>query len=270
MSVLKAVVFDWAGTLVDFGSCAPAAAFVKVFQEFGITITNAEARGPMGMAKFDHIMALGQLHQVQSQWQAIHGGVFDERAACEIYQKFVPMNAEIVGEYSGMIPGAVSAIDSLRSRGLRIGSTTGYVRDIMAHVLPRSAAQGFTPDSVVCADDLWTGRPTAVMMWKSFLDLQVSDPNTVIKVDDTVVGIQEGLNAGTWTVGISLSGNGVGMSLADIAKADASLVADLNAKSRQDLLDGGAHWVIDTVADLPALLPQIERAATFAVAKNMN
>ena len=32
------------------------------------------------------------------------------------------------------------------------------------------------------------------------------------KVDDTVVGIDEGLNAGCWTVGLAISGNEVGLS----------------------------------------------------------
>ena len=59
--MLKAAVFDWAGTVIDHGSLAPMGVFVKTFAGFGVAITIAEARGPMGMAKRDHIK-IGRAH----------------------------------------------------------------------------------------------------------------------------------------------------------------------------------------------------------------
>ena len=50
-SRVDAVIFDWAGTVVDFGSRAPAGAFVEVFRRHGVAISIAEARGPMGSEK---------------------------------------------------------------------------------------------------------------------------------------------------------------------------------------------------------------------------
>ncbi len=55
---VKAVVLDWAGTVVDHGSRAPMGAFVRAFAEMGVAISIADARGPMGMAKADHIRAV--------------------------------------------------------------------------------------------------------------------------------------------------------------------------------------------------------------------
>lgn len=52
---LAAVIFDWAGTIVDFGSRAPMGAFVRAFRHFDAEISIAEARGPMGLPKRDHI-----------------------------------------------------------------------------------------------------------------------------------------------------------------------------------------------------------------------
>ena len=48
MSKFKAVVFDWAGTMIDFGSFAPMGVFVKAFETFGIRASIEQARGPMG------------------------------------------------------------------------------------------------------------------------------------------------------------------------------------------------------------------------------
>src|ERR1700693_6390833 len=64
MERVKAVIFDWAGTVIDYGSLAPMGAFVETFAEFGVEIGIDEARGPMGMAKRPHIAALTELPRV--------------------------------------------------------------------------------------------------------------------------------------------------------------------------------------------------------------
>lgn len=255
---LQAAIFDWAGTMVDFGSRAPAGAFVDVFADAGITITVADARGPMGLPKLDHIRALGRLPTVQAQWQSLHGAPFDDAAAQAIYAAYVPRNAGVVADFAELVPGAADLVRTLRDRGIRIGSTTGYSRDIMERLLPKAADQGYVPDTLVCAGDLAAGRPTPLMMYKCFVDLGLWQPHRVVKVDDTTPGIEEGNAAGCWTVGVSLSGNAVGLSPDALAAADPDAVARLNDRARQTLIDGGAHHVIDTVADLPAVIDRIE------------
>jgi phosphonoacetaldehyde hydrolase len=258
MSELKAAIFDWAGTMIDFGSRAPMGAFVEVFGEFGITLSIADARGPMGLPKLEHIKALGRLPHVTEQWRARRGTAFDEAAAEEIYKVFVPRNAAIVADYAGLIPGAAQTVAALRERGLKIGSTTGYTRGIMERVLPVAAAQGYAPDNLVCAGDLAAGRPTPLMMYKCFVDLGLWQPWRVVKVDDTEPGIAEGLAAGTWVVAVSLSGNAVGLSEAELAALPAAERRQLNAAARKQLTADGAHMVIDSVADLLPALAAIE------------
>lgn len=258
MSELKAAIFDWAGTMIDFGSRAPMGAFVEVFGEFGITISIADARGPMGLPKLEHIKALGRLPHVAEQWRARRGTAFDEAAAEEIYKVFVPRNAGIVTDYAGLIPGAAETVAALRDRGLRIGSTTGYTRGIMERVLPVAAAQGYAPDNLVCAGDLAAGRPTPLMMYKCFVDLGLWQPWRVVKVDDTEPGIAEGLAAGTWVVAVSLSGNAVGLSEAELAALPEAERRQLNAAARKQLTADGAHMVIDSVADLLPAVAAIE------------
>ena len=62
---LKAIVFDWAGTMIDHGSRAPAIVFQEIFRQRGIEITIDQAREPMGMAKREHILAITQMPDIQ-------------------------------------------------------------------------------------------------------------------------------------------------------------------------------------------------------------
>lgn len=258
-SKLTAVVFDWAGTILDFGSCAPMGAFVRLFEQYGITISIDEARGPMGMAKWDHIKALGNLTSVQQQWQARYGRPFSDADVDELYEVFTPMNAAVVADFADFIPGAVETVNTLRTQGLKIGSTTGYNRPIMDIVTPIAAKGGYVPDNLVCAGDLAAGRPTPLMMYRCFADLGVWPPHTVVKVDDTGVGIEEGLHAGTWTVGLSVSGNAMGLTLEQWNALSPEKQASRREVASQKLRDAGAHYVVDTVADLLPVIADIQR-----------
>ncbi len=254
---LTAVVFDWAGTILDFGSCAPMGAFVRLFEKFGIELTIAEARGPMGMAKWDHINALGALPRIAAQWEKVHGKPFSTADVDHLYEVFTPMNAAVVADFAAFIPGAVETVNTLRARGLKIGSTTGYNRPIMDIVLPIAEKGGYVPDNLVCAGDLVAGRPSPLMMYRTFADLGVWPPHTVVKVDDTGVGIEEGLHAGTWTVGLAISGNAVGLTLAEWQALDATAQQALRDTATAQLKAAGAHYVIDSVADLLPVLDDI-------------
>lgn len=256
---LTAVVFDWAGTILDFGSCAPMGAFVQLFEKYDIALTIDEARGPMGMAKWDHIQALGRLDSVQNQWQARYGRPFTDADVDALYEVFTPMNAAVVADFTDFIPGAVETVQALRGQGLKIGSTTGYNRPIMDIVTPIATAGGYTPDNLVCAGDLVAGRPTPLMMYRCFADLGVWPPSTVVKVDDTGVGIEEGVNAGTWTVGLAISGNAVGLNLADWQALSQPEQERLRALATAQLRAAGAHYVVDTVAELLPVIADIER-----------
>ncbi|MFM2354634.1 MAG: hypothetical protein RLZZ528_370 [Pseudomonadota bacterium] len=252
---LRAVVFDWAGTLIDHGSLAPMGAFVRTFAGFGIALTVDEARGPMGRAKRDHVAALLALPRVAAQWQARYGVAPDEAAIDRVYAAFVPANVAAVRDHSRMIDGAVEVVAALRARRLKIGTTTGYVREIMAEVLPEAAAQGFVPDSLVCAGDLAEGRPAPLMMYRTFAELGVWPAWRAVKVDDTPVGIAEGLNAGCWTVGVALTGNAFGLTVDATAALPPVEFAERAERARAELRQAGAHVVIDGVADL---LPVID------------
>lgn len=251
---LKAVVFDWAGTVVDHGSLAPMGVFVETFAEFGVSITVEEARIPMGMAKRPHIAALIALPRVAKAWRAARGSAPTEADIDALYDVFVPKNRAIAAKFADLIPGTAETVRRLRGLGLKIGSTTGYTRDIMAEIMPVAAAQGFEPDSLVCTGDTAEGRPTPLMMYKTFLDLGVHPAASVVKVDDTEVGIAEGLNAGCWTVGVAVTGNVFGLSLGETQALSSTEYSARRQRAAARLSSAGAHVVIDSVADLlPAI-----------------
>lgn len=257
---LQAVVFDWAGTMIDHGSQAPMGVFVKAFKQFGVEITADEARGPMGMAKRDHIKTLLKQPRIAAAWKATRGHAPGEADIDAVYELFIPMNVAAVTDYATLIEGVPELVKRLRQRGLKIGSTTGYIREIMAPLLPLAAKQGYTPDNLVCAGDLAEGRPTPLMMYRTFLDLGVWPAAAVVKVDDTEVGIEEGLNAGCWTVGVAMTGNVFGLNPAETRALDSATCHRMRAAAYARLTRAGAHYIIDSVAELDPVLDEIDGA----------
>jgi phosphonoacetaldehyde hydrolase len=258
MQHIKAVVFDWAGTVVDHGSMAPMGAFVETFAEFGVPLTIDEARGPMGMAKRPHVAAIMALPRIDRLWRERHGRAATERDIDAVYEAFVPKNKAVAAGYATLIDGAAEAAQALRAHGVKIGSTTGYTRDIMAEILPVAASQGFSPDCLVCTGDTPDGRPTPFMLYKSMLDLGVWPAWRVVKIDDTEVGVAEGLNGGAWTVGVAVSGNLFGLSAQETRALSPEDFGARRASAADRLTAAGAHYVIDTVADLLPALVRIE------------
>ncbi|MEL6748403.1 MAG: phosphonoacetaldehyde hydrolase [Pseudomonadota bacterium] len=254
MAQYQAVIFDWAGTLIDFGSRAPAMAFIETFAAAGVEPSVAEARAPMGAPKRDHIAAMCAMPRIADAWATTHGQPPGEADIDRLYADYIPRNIAAAAAHATLIPGVLGAIDTLRAAGMKIGTTTGYTREIMAAVLPRVAEQGFEPDLVICSDELVVGRPSPLGVYKSCVELGVYPAGATVKVDDTAPGIAEGTSAGAYTVGISASGNGVGLSAAELnALGDNERTARVG-KAADALRLAGADTVIESVADLPAVL----------------
>lgn len=258
MGHLKAVVFDWAGTVIDFGSFAPMGVFVEAFARFGVDVTIPEAREPMGRPKWDHIEAMLAQPRINAAWIAKHGRAPGHDDIKVVYDVFVPMNEQVVDQYADLVPGTVDVVNALRAQGLKVGSTTGYTRSIMERVVPLAKAQGYEADNLVCAGDLPQGRPTPMNMYKCFLDLNVWPASAVVKVDDTGVGIDEGREAGCWTVGLALSGNEAGVTPDELARMSLDEIGALRQKASVVLQRHRPDYIIDTVADLLPIIETIE------------
>ncbi|PSW18247.1 phosphonoacetaldehyde hydrolase [Photobacterium sanctipauli] len=258
---VQAIIFDWAGTIVDFGSFAPTTIFVEAFRrEYDFDISLEEARVPMGLGKWDHIKAVGELPEVAERWQAKFGKPMAKEDIDKIYQTFMPLQIAKVGDHADLIPGAKIVVDGLREQGVKIGSCTGYPRVVLDALIPAAKTNGYSPDCAVATDDLPAGgRPAPYMALKNMIDLQVDDVKTCVKVDDSVPGITEGLNANMWTVALLLSGNEAGLTQAEFEQADEATLSAARVKAQDAFAHSGAHYQIDTIADLPNVIEDINR-----------
>jgi len=254
---LRAVIFDWAGTTIDFGSRAPAAVFLEIFRRSGVSITTSEARGPMGRAKRDHIAAILGLPRVAAVWKSVRGQSPTDADIDRLYADFLPLQKETLAQHADVIPGVPEVVAECRRRGLAIGSTTGYTRELIAVIEPLARHNGFDPDVVICADEVSQGRPAPWMLFRAAEKLGAYPPASIVAVDDTAVGIEAGRNAGAWTVAVTKSGNSLGLSVAETAELDPSDLQQRLNSAATDFMRLGADYVIDSVADLLPVLEDI-------------
>ncbi len=254
---IRGVILDWAGTTVDYGSLAPTQVFVEIFRQRGVEITVAEARGPMGRAKPDHIAAIAHLPRVSALWLARYGREPSAEDLQAMYTDFLPLQKATLAKKCDVIPGVPAAIAELRSRGLKIGSSTGYTRELMEVVQPLAALAGYAPDVCICADDVPAGRPAP---WMNFLNAQrmnVYPMASIIVVDDTPVGIEAALNAGAFAVAVSQTGNALGLSAEAVARLSPTTLSEKLLTIEAEFKKAGAHAVIPSVAELPRLLARL-------------
>jgi phosphonoacetaldehyde hydrolase len=255
---IRAVIFDWAGTTIDHGSRAPVEVFVEVFRRAGIEVSAAEARGPMGRAKREHIAELLALPRIESAWGSRHGRVPTEEDVDRLYEEFLPLQGQVLARHCDVIAGVPEVVAGLRSRGIKVGTTTGYTRALMDVVAPLARAGGFDPEVIVCADDVPRGRPAPWMVFRAAERLGVYPISDVVIVDDTTVGIEAGRNAGTLSVAVTRTGNSLGMSLAEVARCHADALADRLRTADAEFRLAGADAVIESVADLIPWLDELD------------
>ena len=258
-TTLQAVILDWAGTVVDFGSFAPTQIFVEAFAEFDVQVSIEEARGPMGMGKWDHIRTLCDQPQVAERYRKAFGRTPTDDDVTAIYQRFMPLQIEKIAEHSALIPGALDTIAQLRVQGIKIGSCSGYPKQVMDKVVALAATNGYIADHVVATDEVPNGRPWPAQALANVIALGIDDVAACVKVDDTVPGILEGRRAGMWTVALTCSGNALGLTYEQFRDLDATTLAS-ERKRIEELFKGSRpHYLIDTINDLPAVIADINQ-----------
>jgi phosphonoacetaldehyde hydrolase len=256
---LQAAILDWAGTAVDFGSLAPVAALQGVFADNSVPITAAEARQHMGILKKDQIRAICGEARVRGEWRRQHGSEPVEQDIERMFAEFLPRQTEILARFSTPIPGAVDAVEQWRGRGLKIGSSTGYTRALLDVVIEASAALGYKPDVTVTPDEVGGGRPKPFMCYRNAILLGVYPLWQCVKIGDTPADINEGLNAGMWTIGITTSGNEIGLSLEEWQELPEAERTSRDRLAAERLTAAGAHFTASSVACCAQILEEIDR-----------
>lgn len=254
---LRAVIIDWAGSTVDYGCCAPAKVFLQVFEAKGVRITMEEARHPMGMHKRDHIRAIMEMPRVNELWRTVYLRAPNEQDISDLFDRFLPLQLLSLKDHSKLIPGALEAINFFRERHLKIGTTTGYTRKMMEVVMAEAKRQGYEPDLVVCADEVPKGRPSPFMCFENAKKLGIYPMESMVKIGDTRADIEEGLNAGMWTIGLARSGNEMGLSEEEEHKLSDDDRARRITSAETTLASSGAHYVVDNIGDATSLIDAI-------------
>lgn len=256
-SGVKAVIFDISGTVLDYGSRGPVVAFVELFARHGVSVSEAEARAPMGAHKKDHIRAMLNDPSVASRWAAAKGAPPADSDLDALYREFTPLQIEVLERHSGVLPGVPEVVDGLRRRGIRIANTTGFDSAMMAGLIARAAEGGYTPDLWVTPDLVGKGRPAPWMAFYAAHKLDVYPMSAFVKVGDTLADIAEAQAAGMWAVSVLRHGNEVGLSREALEALPQAGQDELIAAARARLAAKGPHYIIETTAQLLPVVDEI-------------
>lgn len=255
---IKAVILDWAGTTVDFGSMAPVAAFKEAFEAVDLFPDNDLIRSFMGLPKKDHVREMLRDGEMAAAFTKRYGEKPDEAAVELVYEKFEPALFRVLSDHAAPLPGVPETVRFLREKGILIGSTTGYTRAMMEVLCPVSEAMGYTPDCIICPDDVdGKGRPYPYMIWENLRRFGVSDIREACKIGDTEADITEGKNAGCLSVGVVFGSNMLGLSEEEYESASQSDRERLTDAARKSYDKTGADYIVNRITDLPELLENL-------------
>ena len=239
------IIFDWAGTTVDYGCFAPVKAFIEAFEHYGITPTLEEVRKPMGMLKIDHIRTMLSMDRIAKAWEEKYNRPWTEEDVKGVYLLSESKILEIVQNYGEPKPYVVETVKALRDMGLKIGSTTGYTDEMMALVVPKAKEQGYEPDCWFSPDATGQkGRPYPYMIFRNMEALGLMDVSRVIKVGDTVSDIKEGNNAGMVSVGVIEGSSVMGLTKEEYESLNEKDKAEADKRVERVYLEAGADHVI--------------------------
>ena len=256
---VKGLVLDWSGTTADEYVIAPAVVFVDVFKKFNVEISMTEAREPMGLRKDLHILELTKLPKIRERWNKAHGRYPDQGDVDCMFADFVPMQLDCLRKYTTLLPHVADVTQKFQKEGIKIGSSTGFVRSMVDILEEDAKKQGYTPDASVAGDEVVNGaRPKPFMVYRNLDLMNVHPIQSVVKVDDTVSGIGEALEAGCWGVGIARYSNYMDMDTLEEAQSlPKDEIQRRLVKTRDILQKAGAHYVINTFDELPGVVEEI-------------
>ncbi len=260
MKRIECVIFDWAGTVVDYGCFAPVAAFIESFNAIDVPVSAAETRAYMGLTKLEEIRALFNLEHVRCEFREKFGRDYNEEDVQGRYKDFQQILYNTLGQYASPLPGVVETVGQLRKQGIKIGSTTGYTRKMMDIVIPAAEKQGYKGDHCVTSDNLPGGRPNPYMIYQNMIDLAVPSVDYVVKCGDTIADIREGVNAKVKSVGIILGSNEMGLTLEETQALPAEALRQRMDEVRRRMLDAGADAVLDSITDLPQYIDKLNES----------
>ena len=122
MKQIECVIFDWAGTVVDYGCFAPVAAFIESFNAIDVPVSAEETRAYMGLTKIEEIRALFNIEHVRYEFREKFGRDYNEEDVQGRYKDFQQILYNTLEQYATPIPGVIETVEKLRAQGIKIGS----------------------------------------------------------------------------------------------------------------------------------------------------
>ncbi|MGB8450761.1 MAG: phosphonoacetaldehyde hydrolase [Anaerocolumna sp.] len=251
---IKVCIFDWAGTTVDFGCFAPIHAFADAFNKYGVDPTIEEVRQPMGMLKIDHIKTMLGMERIWKLWKETYKREPADEDINNIYKAFEEKLLKDLDQYATPIENVVEVVNQLRTKGIKIGSTTGYTSKMMEVVCQSARLQGYSPDYLSTADITGEGRPSPEMIYDNMKQFAIGKKEDVVKIGDTISDIKEGYHAGVWSVGVIKGSSALGLSAEEYGKLKDESIKE---KVKDQYLEAGADFVLEEIGKLPELIERI-------------
>ena len=187
MKKIKLAVFDMAGTTVDDlvdGLPLVLKSYDDALRSQGITVPMEILNAQRGRDKWTVIRELGG------------------EKADEVYEVFISVLKKNINKVRE-VEGTSEVFKFLKQRGVSVVASTGFPAEIAEPMidylgwLKKSIIDGW-----VCSEQVGASRPDPAMIIHSMKKYNVSDPSSVMKIDDTVKGIEEGKNAGVYTIAV--------------------------------------------------------------------
>ncbi|MBO8415923.1 MAG: phosphonoacetaldehyde hydrolase [Proteobacteria bacterium] len=254
MPELSCVIFDWAGTTVDFGSMSPVAAFREAFLQHELVVTDEEIRAPMGMLKRDHIKTMLGFPRIRELFCQKNGREPNDADIDSIYQAFEPSLMQVLPACSSLKPYVPEAVDYLRSKGIKIGSTTGYTGKMMEVVVRCAKEQDYNPDCLVVPDEVGNqGRPFPYMIFENLRRLSIKSVREVIKIGDTLSDLEEAKNAGVFAVGVVEGSSVMGLTEDEFNALSVVEREEACRKAELTFYQHGADFVIRNLGQMDLL-----------------
>ena len=256
--MIRACIFDLGGTIVDKYSLTPLLSFRQIFTSRGINISHKMVMKDMGRHKYDHINIILNEPSVKCQWLYKYNRYSNINDIDKLYNDFKIYQSINTIKHLDILPETKSILELLQDMDIKIGITTGFDKATTENILYKLEKNNIYVDSYVsstCLDK--PGRPYPYMIQENMNQLNIDDPLHVIKIDDTNIGIEEGINANCWTVGVarwSVNMDIDSLEAIDNIEYNQKLLHKKINESRIKLEQSNPDYIIDTLYELPYII----------------
>lgn len=256
--MIRLCVFDLGGTIVDKYSLSPFLSLKNVFKKKGINIDNSLIFKDMGKNKHDHINLILNDKSVSRDWFQVHGKYPDLLGDTQnIYEEFNRYQLNDGIQNIEILPETKNCINLLQENNISTGVTTGFNRPIMMNIRDKLIKDNIYIDNYISSTCLQRpGRPNPYMIKHIMDQLSITNPKSVVKIDDTVVGIQEGKAAGCVTVGVAKWSTYMKMKSYDQVLSKEEYVERIK-NSRLRLKEADPDFIVTSLDEVPALIETI-------------